>query len=432
MRFQDSSTSELVDAINNATTLGVRVSFGFLDASSSIQDKDVLFAIGKSGGVYSTITTEDSSNNFINYVILNGLTTQDNPQGNNSTLLSGLATAHFTAGSQTQSVTYNARTHEYIDFTIQSIDAGPLTAQLVFGGSVKNTTSIPDSLPSDLTFTAPNAGQIEIKVTAMNAPTDSLFVVGAVSNMPVQNCTVGIGDVKKGGLSTGSKVGIGLGVPIAIGLLALAGYFLWKYWSKIPGAGKAAVAGPKPVSWDPQPLPPMASVPPVDPGKSGPDDTSHSIRSVSTVSALTDDEDTSDNNPANNHRKFKIKKRKAEQEYHHHHLAPDHPCYLPTCEVNNIQHQCKDEQIRCLCADATTSGSNHKCEEAKIPCACTDQKCPLNDSKHKCQDPERRCECIDVNCPLNEEQKKRERRDTGLRFVVKGANSVGGQIINAM
>jgi len=122
-----------VGATNIVTALGDLVSFGFLDASSSIQDEDVLFAIGKSGGVYSTITTEDSSKNFINYVILNGLTTQDNPQGNNSTLLSGFATAHFTGGSQTQSVTYNARAHEYINFTIQSIDAGLLTAQIVFG-----------------------------------------------------------------------------------------------------------------------------------------------------------------------------------------------------------------------------------------------------------------------------------------------------------
>jgi len=134
LRFQDPPTPELADATNNVTAPGDP---GFLDASLSIQDEDVLFAIGKSGGVYCSITAEDSSNN---YVILNGLTTQDNPQGNNSTLLSSLAIAHFTAGSQTQSVTYNAQAYEFIDFTIQSIDAGLLTAQLVF--SVQETSQV--------------------------------------------------------------------------------------------------------------------------------------------------------------------------------------------------------------------------------------------------------------------------------------------------
>src|SRR5436190_10674174 len=136
--MKDSSTSTLVDQIDRASRLGIRVSFGFLDASSSLQDQTVLAAIRNSGGVYATITTEDASNNFINFAILNGLTYNDNPQGNNSTLLAGLSIADSISGSQTKSVTYNAQAHEKIIFSVESIDAGNLTAQALFGGKVQN------------------------------------------------------------------------------------------------------------------------------------------------------------------------------------------------------------------------------------------------------------------------------------------------------
>src|SRR2546421_12940334 len=139
--MQDSDTATLVDEINRASGLGIRVSFGFLDATSSVQDKTVLAAIKSSGGVYATITTEDASNNFINFAILNGLTYNDNPQGNNSTLLAGLSIADFISGSQTKSVTYNAQANEKVNFTLQSIGAGNLTAKALFGGKVLGSAS---------------------------------------------------------------------------------------------------------------------------------------------------------------------------------------------------------------------------------------------------------------------------------------------------
>lgn len=438
---EDVYTSLLVDAINNATSLGIRVSFGFLDDDSSYQDKEVLVAIGKSGGIYSTITSEDSSQNFINYAILNGLTTKDNPAGDNSTLLAGLATAHFTGGSQTQTITYNARAHEHIDFTIESIDAGSLTAELLFSGKSKNKTEVSYYNNGYLSYSAGSAGEIDIKVSATNAPADSLFVVGAVSNMPAQNCTVGVGSVGGGGLSTGGKAGLGVGIPLVVGLFGLLGYFLWKNWGKLPKFPKLKIPdlysgphGAQAMSWDPQPShgleKAVASVPPSYPLKPGPDETHHSIHSVSSLSDSIPSAVPPATNPANKHHKLRLKKRKADQEYHHHHLPPGHPCYVSDCSQAQTLHQCKD--YRCLCADPTNPMPNHKCEDIKFPCACTDPECPSNNPKHTCLDPEYPCACSDETCPLSEEQKKKRRTDMAFGFGLKGVNVAGTHLMNAM
>lgn len=69
---EDEDPAQLVRSINQATAQGIRVSFGFLDSTASVQDAEILTAITGSGGVYATITSEDASNNFINFAILNG------------------------------------------------------------------------------------------------------------------------------------------------------------------------------------------------------------------------------------------------------------------------------------------------------------------------------------------------------------------------
>jgi len=427
---EDSSTTELVDQINNATAKDIRVSFGFLDSYAGYQDKDIVFAIGKSGGVYSTITSEDSSNNFINYAILNGLTTKDNPQGNNSTLLAGLATAHFTGGSQTQSITYNARAHEHIDFIVETVDAGPLKAELLYGGKVQNTTNITGSFDSgNLAITTSSAGQIEIKVTAKNAPDDSIFLISATSDMPSQNCTVGIGPSGGGGLKTGAKVGIGIGVPAVVGLLGLGCYYLWKHLHSAPTPGHH-IGQP---SWNQPSAPTMVnqpgvylSVPP--PPKPGGTDPHQSIHSVPSVSDLSDANAVPAHPPQDSKKhRIRIQKRSLDKEYHHHHLDPYHPCNVSTCQLVNPQHVCIES--RCLCADPTAPVPNHRCEEIWTPCACVDQNCPLNDPNHKCQNPNYPCKCLDENCPLSEEQKRKRYADTGLGVLVKGANAFGNHMM---
>ncbi|EOO00825.1 putative von willebrand factor type a protein [Phaeoacremonium minimum UCRPA7] len=233
---EDYSTDELVSAIGNATALGIRVSFGFLDPYASSQPEEVLKAVRDSRGVYATITFAAGSQNFINYVLLNGLTYNDNPQGYGSQLLAGLAETQFISGSDTVTLKYSAEKNERVNFTITTITAGSLKAEVKMDGKSLGSDTI-SYYDAFIDVQAPSSGEMQLLVTADGAPKDSMFSVTTNSNVPIKNCTVGVSGSNHSGLSKGAKAGIGIGVTIGIlGLLGGAGYFGYKHFFG-PGSG---------------------------------------------------------------------------------------------------------------------------------------------------------------------------------------------------
>ncbi|ORY07916.1 von Willebrand factor type A domain-domain-containing protein, partial [Clohesyomyces aquaticus] len=224
---EDSYPNLLVDQINNATKAGIRVSFGYL-TSSIYQDTKVQGAIMNSGGAFFTISAAKDSNTFINGILVNGLTKQDNPNGDNSVLLSGLDASHYIAGSETQNLKYNARKSEVLIFTVQSVDAGNLDVQIKSGKKVLASGHTSYSYKT-FSVTSPGDGEISVDVTAKNAPKNSIFIVGVDSNLPTQNCTVGIGKPGGGGRNKAATIGGGVGGGLgALGLMLVGGYYLWK------------------------------------------------------------------------------------------------------------------------------------------------------------------------------------------------------------
>ncbi|KAK0734187.1 hypothetical protein B0T26DRAFT_614995, partial [Lasiosphaeria miniovina] len=222
----DYDQEALVDAINNATALGIRVSFGFLDPSVSSQGRPVLLAVRNSKGVYATIAVAAGSQNFINYVLLNGLTAQDNAQGAGNRLLAGLATTLFINGTAPLTSVFPVGSGERVNFTIQSFTGDQLDVQLKYGDQVlgNSTYSITRRSLIFLNATAPGDGQIDVVVSARNSPTDGLVSILPGSSVPIKNCTVAVLNglaPANTGLSTGAKAGIGVGVTL--GVLALAG-----------------------------------------------------------------------------------------------------------------------------------------------------------------------------------------------------------------
>lgn len=192
-------------------------------------------AITRSGGIYSTIFGGASVNSFINLALKNGLATNDNPEGSTSQLLAGLSVAREISGDQSTTVSYDSRKMEVIDFTVQSLDAGPLTAKAVLGGKAIDETTVYDSGSSGyLSVVSRNGGKIEIQVKAETAPPNALFVVGATSNLPIQNCTIGVNG--SNGLSAGGKAGLGIGIIAAIGLMGLGGFYAYQHFMtpKVP------------------------------------------------------------------------------------------------------------------------------------------------------------------------------------------------------
>lgn len=414
--LQDSSTSLLVNQINNAAKAGIRVSFGFLSDSLSMsyQDKDVLVAIMNSGGRYFTINSAQSSTTFVNGILVNGLTKKDNANGDANTLLAGLDSSHYISGSETVTMTYTARNNEKLNFTVMSLDAGNLDIQVKSGSKVLANGKSSYSYTT-LDAVAPGDGNIDVKVSAKNAPKNSIFVVGVESNLPVQNCTVGIGKPKSGpnvgAIAGGAVGGIG-GLAIVCGL----GYFIWKacFHPKTPlgpGSGPGAAAPPvaPKKSWfsfpDHSPPPPAypaapPAMPPNQNQSNQPDQHNDKDMDYESGSEYEDvpEEDPnqhphdpqnpdSDSHLHNKRPRPRMQRVRIYGNNHHHHMDPAHPCYITSCPLTKSDHVC-DPHHACTCVDP-------KCKLNSRLHFCTDSNAPL----HRCPGPKR-----SPNCPLMDPQ----------------------------
>ncbi|KAF2103152.1 hypothetical protein NA57DRAFT_72134 [Rhizodiscina lignyota] len=243
---EDDNTQELIDTINNAAAKGIRVSFGFLSLDSSYQDSGVLAAIMNSGGTFSTITDSTAQQSFVNLVIVNGLTNNDNSQGPSDVLLSGLSTG-YVSKSQSSSYTYSAKKSEQLEFTITSVNASTLAVSITdsSGSSLGKATVNNDTSSSSFDYgsygytgtevvdvVAEADGDLKIEITDNTDKANAMFSIGVTSDLPIQNCT--LASVGPSGLSTGAKVGLGIGIPILIAGLGAGGWYLFKYIQNMP------------------------------------------------------------------------------------------------------------------------------------------------------------------------------------------------------
>lgn len=350
------------------------------------------------------------------------VTYNDNPAGNSNTLLAGLSISQIISGSQTISTFYNAQANERINFTVISITSGYLTAQALLNGNIvaENTTALnrrTGDETTQLAVQAPKAGRFEIKVKAQNAPTDSVYILGATSSDPIQNCSVAVtGDNGSGSLGTGAKVGLGLGVPALVAGLLVGGFFLFKYFGHKVPPFKNPFAKPPPLTEFHEPptyhggaekpglvelVTHLGSVATATGGAGG---------TLPLVPPLTSPPpNTKAQDPRQKHRRFKRRKNE-EGPYHHHHLTYGHPCTegQSQCHLLDIDHICKDPEA-----------------EPKGPCVCIDKKCPLNDDGHECAEDKniQPCGCEDGECEVTKqvERKKRE------KLLLGGAKIAVGQ-----
>lgn len=234
----DSSTTKLVSAIKNATALGIRVSFGFLDDRISSQPKEVLLAVRESKGVYATIAVAAGSINFVNYVLLNGLSSRDNPQGTGDRLLAGLASTQVISGSGSVTMRYFAEKGERANFTLVSFTGSLLNMEAQMGGKKLNSTDSRTTARKVMEVVPPSTGEMDIVIRASDSPKDGLFSVVTGSSAPIKNCTVGVTGGNNTGLSTGAKAGIGVGAVAA--LLGLGGMGFMAYQHLLTGGNTTA------------------------------------------------------------------------------------------------------------------------------------------------------------------------------------------------
>lgn len=186
---EDASIDDLVAQLNRAASLGIRVSFGFLNPgdSTDTQDPSVLATILGTGGIYSTIDSDVAQAQFVNLVLTHGLADVDAPSSGTTLLLPGLTTAgNVSASSKAAVFTYDAQAGEALNFTVTSITAG-----VTFDVSLKDKTANKDvsSQSTDATtgiasilYTATAATNLELDVTTKNT-TGGLFGVQLQSSV---------------------------------------------------------------------------------------------------------------------------------------------------------------------------------------------------------------------------------------------------------
>lgn len=115
------SEPQMVENINRAKTLGIRVSVGYLRSDNVvIPNQAFSAAILDTGGIFSIFNSADAYQSFVDLVIANGPTQADNPNNTNTKILSGLSLISVTSANSPRTITYSAQAGEKLEFSIQS------------------------------------------------------------------------------------------------------------------------------------------------------------------------------------------------------------------------------------------------------------------------------------------------------------------------
>ncbi|KAI7082509.1 hypothetical protein KC356_g8297 [Hortaea werneckii] len=183
--------------IQNATALGIKVSFGYLSTDSNTADSQppaVINAILKSGGVYSTINDANAQTAFIDLVLSRGLTAADTSNNGPNSLVSGLEIA-ASADASGRSFRYGAQSNEALTFTITSVTAGALDVVLLDGnGNELGSTTVASSGSGSIDASIPSAGVLQLAVVAEDTSSDAIFTIIVDSDLGIAsgifNCTV--------------------------------------------------------------------------------------------------------------------------------------------------------------------------------------------------------------------------------------------------
>lgn len=233
---EDAYLETLILSLNNATALGVRISFGFLQTPGSpvTPPAGLVSAILATGGTFSTIDSAAAQQYFIDLIIANGPTPVDvgggatGPNGETS-ILPGLAVAHKLARDPGV-YTYNAVAGERLNFTVQSLTNQSLAVALSgHGGADLLTATEGPSWIANVLFTPASDTALKLTVGLAANGTGEIngtYTVGLNSSLAVLNCTVGANKTKTSGASraVGEVTGtVGLTVAMLSALWVVVG-----------------------------------------------------------------------------------------------------------------------------------------------------------------------------------------------------------------
>lgn len=231
----ESLVTDTVAQVTRAGGLGIRVSFGFLSTDASQQDPNILNAVFKTGGTFTTFDDASSQEAFIAQVLLQGLTGSDSKGGSGISLLPGLSTASLLSQTGDSTFTYGAKAGENINFTITAISDITLKATLKdtkMNTDINSTTT--DKLgEAVLKYSATADIDLGLVITATGGNASGIFEVGLLSSLQIcANTTTNTTTNKTAPTSTPTTVPftgtgslLGMGSVSAV-LFTVAGVFM--------------------------------------------------------------------------------------------------------------------------------------------------------------------------------------------------------------
>ncbi|KAL9611328.1 MAG: hypothetical protein Q9167_004011 [Letrouitia subvulpina] len=201
--------------LSRAQGLGIRVNWGFLSPTTisytgvfprshgshgePIHSRrltkrapavDLLSLILGTGGIYSSIDSDEAQKNFVDLVLSNGPTNIDNAGGAGTEIMPGLTIAKLISSSAGQvRFVYKAVSGESLNFTITSLSSQVLNATL---HDIRNLEDLESKVTDSqgiamISLRAASDIELELLVTAPNAQEEGVFTVGLSSSAPISN-----------------------------------------------------------------------------------------------------------------------------------------------------------------------------------------------------------------------------------------------------
>lgn len=199
---EDGSITLLIGQLSRAQSLGIRVSFGFLSPTLPSGVQTLLTAILNTGGRYGTISNAGGQQSFINSVLLNGLTGNDNGGSGASVLYPDVAIAGRVSSAESQTYSYSAQPGEKLNFTVVALSGQTLDLTLrdvKASTDIKKTSTDPKGHGS-LTYETTSATELGLVISTTNS-TSGLFTVGVNSSLGTRSysgqCNITITPPKK-------------------------------------------------------------------------------------------------------------------------------------------------------------------------------------------------------------------------------------------
>lgn len=183
-------TTKAPEQFRKAQSLGIRVSFGFLNPSPGSTRIEQQKAILQTGGTYATFQEAESIQPWLYLLLSNGITADDPSSSKEQPLLSGITVAKI-SGADPVLFSYAASQGEKLVFTIESFTQQTLDAVLSMSGGdeiAKNSTTATG--PAELTYEVSGSETLLLSVAAASSVTDDVFQVSVNSSLGISGCNL--------------------------------------------------------------------------------------------------------------------------------------------------------------------------------------------------------------------------------------------------